>query len=226
MTFTDFFHFDEKKYRQKISRPHYPDHELQQNIYTKRREIAASGWSVGAGLALIPPTLGASALGAGVASRSLVVARDKLKLLEMEWARRGYPPLRTHPIRDGAVPCVFAAAVGGLTLGLDAGLGAVGANAVSHAGYVGAQNLASGFAQGQGLPSGSEAAFGHGFYNGVHQAGAVFQGNGSFGLPPPPMSPVYAVGQMAGVSAAVHAVDYSIQRGADWVQQRAYHYMK
>jgi len=220
MAFTDFFHFDEEEYRQNKSRPHYPDNELHNNIYRKRREIAASGWSVGVGMVLMHP------LGVVVASRTLIVARDKLKLLEMEWARRGYAPLQTHPIRDGAVPCMFAAAVNGLAIGLDLGLGAAGSHVVSHAGHVGAEQLAYGLTQGQGMPSGSEAAFFHGFYNGADQAGAVVQGNGSFGLLPPPMNPAYVVGQAAGVSVAEHAMDYSIQQGANWVQQQAYHDMK
>ncbi|KLO07913.1 hypothetical protein SCHPADRAFT_944877 [Schizopora paradoxa] len=226
MGVTDFLHFDQSKYRQKISRPHYSDQELQENIYTKRREISASGWGIGAGLALIPPTLGASALGAGVASRSLIIARDKLSLLEMEWQRRGYAPLQVHHFRDGALPCVFAAAVGGATLGMDHGLAVAGANAISHAGYVGAQQLANGVIQGQGLPPGSEAAFGSGFVNGAHQVGTAFQGTPNFGLAPPPMNPMYAVGQMAGVSAAEHAAGYAIQQGANWMQNQTYHNMR
>lgn len=38
---------DSNAYRNRISRPYYSDQELQENIYQKRREINAAGWSIG-----------------------------------------------------------------------------------------------------------------------------------------------------------------------------------
>lgn len=96
----DLLHFDENAYAQKISLPYYPDPNLYDNIHRKRRQLAASGFSIGAGVALAHITAGISLASSAYGCRTLDIARQKLEMLEYEWSRRGYSPLRQHIGRD------------------------------------------------------------------------------------------------------------------------------
>lgn len=62
-TGSEYIHgLDAEAYRNKISRPHFSDQELEQKIYEKRSKVNAAGWAIGAGVASIFFTLGVSAL--------------------------------------------------------------------------------------------------------------------------------------------------------------------
>jgi len=112
-------------------------------------------------------------------------------------------------IRDGVVPYMTTAAASLLTLGVDVGLGSMGASAIHHAGAQGANALVIPVVHGQGLPSGSGVGFGHGVVNGADQVATLFQGDLPYSqyASLPSAFPAYQVGEMVGACA--------IQEGAD-----------
>jgi hypothetical protein len=119
MTF-DFFYFDEDNFRQEIQdQEAYPLDVLQSHIYEMRAQISVSafGWITSAWS--IIPTAGLSVVPGAISARFLVVANQKLQILEGELSRRGQasPPGRT---RDMVIPLV----VGSMTMGMGSGLAA------------------------------------------------------------------------------------------------------
>lgn len=114
----DIASFNKQKYRYHVQED-YNDEELRDNIYKKRRQVAASSCSVGTGVALMHVTGGASAVGSLLAGRNVQIARKKLKILEEEWGERGYEKLPKEFVRDTIVPAAISAAVGVVSCGID-----------------------------------------------------------------------------------------------------------
>lgn len=209
-------------YRNRISRPHYSDQELQDNIYQKRREINAAGWSIGAGLALIPFTTGASAIALPIPARVIQIAHKKLVLLEEEWNRRGYQALPTRIFRDGVIPCAIAGTVGAVGMGVDYGFSAAGSAAVNHAAIAGGGHLAANTIQAHAVAPGAGHQFWNGTENGVQQTFG-FLGHPTNGYIAPAMpysAPAYAVGQAVGMNGVHQFVNYTTQRVGDWAQDQ------
>ncbi|KAI5121204.1 hypothetical protein M0805_006005 [Coniferiporia weirii] len=211
MAINDFLYFDTTVYLGRICRPLYSDDELCDNIYRKRREIAAAGWSIGMGLALIPLTGGASIIGSAIVSRTIHIARQKLHLLDNEWARRGYPSPPEHPVRDWLVPVSIAGTAGAVGMGIDSVFSAAGSAAVAQAGASAApytlRHVAS-QATGQ--------HFAHGVYSGIEQSANVMTGNGNLNVPPPYYAGTYDAGQAVGMEAVKGGLKYGVQRGGDY----------
>lgn len=218
MALGDLLHFDEQTYVQKISRPYYPDHVLYDNIHRKRRQTAASGFSIGAGVALAPVTAGMSLASSAYGARTFDIASQKLALLEWEWARRGYAPLPQHHIRDTILPMAVSAVVSSATLGMDFNLGAVGVNAVSQAGVHGMGQILHGathdYAANHIAPQLSHG-FEKGFGEAVHHAasGAPFP---SHAYPPPPYG---TTGEALAVEAAKGVFHYGLHKAAHTGQE-------
>ena len=214
MAIGDLLHFDEASYRDKISRPWYPDHELYDNIHRKRRQTASSGFAIGAGVALAPVTAGASLASSAYGARTLDIAIQKFALLEWEWARRGYAPLQEHFMRDRVLPMAVTGVVSAATLGIDMGFGSAGANAVAQAGVHGMGQVLH--SAGHSYASNAIApqltsGFEKGFEEATHYAvsGAAFPAHGYY--PPPPYS---AVGEAVGVEVFKQGLHYGVHKGA------------
>ena len=234
----EWLHFSENAYRKKIRRPHYTDKELQDNIYQKRREINAAGWTIGANLALIPITAGASALALPVASRSLHIARKKLLMLEDEWRQRGYGTLPSHFFRDGVLPCAVAGTVGAVTMGIDNGFSAAGASAMnhtaiqsvgtsvmSHTAMAGGGHMTGVALQANSLSPGVGHQLWYGVENGVQQGVAVLGHPGSSYITAasPYAAPAYTLGQATGVDTVHQGINYATGKLGDWAQDKIAH---
>ncbi|KAI5121203.1 hypothetical protein M0805_006004 [Coniferiporia weirii] len=211
MAISDFLHFDTSSYLGRICRPFYSDNDLHDNIYRKRREIAAAGWSIGVGFALIPLTGGVSGIGSAVASRTIHIAHQKLHFLENEWARRGYSSPAAHPVRDWLVPVSIAGAAGAVGMGIDSVFSAAGSAAVVHAGA-----SAAPYALHHVASQATGQHFAHGVYSGIEQSANVMTGNGNFNVPPPYYAGTYDAGQAVGMEAVKGGLKYGVQRGGDY----------
>ncbi|KAI0339461.1 hypothetical protein BDW22DRAFT_1431724 [Trametopsis cervina] len=218
MALDDLLYFDEDAYAQKISRPHYPDSTLADNIHRKRRELASSGFSIGAGVALAPLTSGVSLASSAYGCRTLDIAHQKLALLEYEWRRRGYLPLRQHIGRDTILPMTLSGVVSVATLGFDMGLGAAGANAVSQAGVYGLGQVMHDAYHGYAANA-AGSHFVHGFGKGFEEvahhtiSGSNFPANGA------PLPPYTAIGEAVGVEAARGGVHLGMHQAAHTGQE-------
>jgi len=114
MGLEDLLEFDTSSYRKKISnRRTYSLDELRTNIYRKRSQSAGSSFGLGVSIAAAPASGGASLVGAVYSSRKLLVACQKLELLEEEWTDREMEKLN-HRLRDVLMPV----AVGTATMGV------------------------------------------------------------------------------------------------------------
>lgn len=218
MAIKDLLHFDSDAYRAKIQSFNYTNQELANNIYRKRREIASSGWSIGAGIALIPITAGVSAVTSTYATRTLSIARQKLWHLECEWSRRGYPPLSKRTLKDFVVPCTITGAVGAIGIGLDATfaspLAAVGSSAAPHA---------HAFLPPHSLPDYHTVQhFGSGVANGVHQGFDAIVGSPGPQVAAAPYhpDPYFAAGQFAGLEAEKFGVNYGVGQAGVYLEDQ------
>jgi len=126
--------FDDNAYMKKIhGRNNYSDQLLQENIYKKRRMINSSKTSAAAGAACAHISGGMSLLGTAWSVRTLSVEKQKLKLLEEEWERRGSDKLKKRFVKDTLLPVATSAAIGTLTYGADVGVSNLAAqNAMAH----------------------------------------------------------------------------------------------
>ncbi|KAI0825455.1 hypothetical protein BC629DRAFT_1586371 [Irpex lacteus] len=220
MGVNDLLHFDQYAYQRKISRPWYPDPDLYENIYKKRRQTVSSGFSIGAGVALAPVTAGGSLVSSAVGVRTLGIANQKLALLEAEWARRGYRRLPDHFLRDRVLPMAVTGAVSVATMGFDVGLGSAGANMVVQAGGHGVGQVIHGIGHGYAthnfipqFATGTEK----GFEEAAHYAvsGAAFPPHGY------PVPPYRAMGEFVGVEGVKWGVHQGMERAAHTGQEYA-----
>ncbi|KAF8657836.1 hypothetical protein AX16_002152 [Volvariella volvacea WC 439] len=106
----EIFEFDKYAYQDKILR-NYNYYHLAHKIYSKRRAVVGSGVAVGSSIISTSFSGGASLISSAWSLRSLSVERQKLELLEQEWARRGQLPLRERK-RDMIIPIILNTIMG------------------------------------------------------------------------------------------------------------------
>lgn len=121
-SFEEYFHFDEFAYRCKISSSSYPTGTLRDNIYQKRRTIVVAGTTIYGGLMLSAATSGASLFALPLPARKLDVEKQKLRLLEAEWIRRGHNKLPSRTVKDKVIPCLVTGAATAVCYGIDIGI--------------------------------------------------------------------------------------------------------
>lgn len=131
------FGFSSSDYSEKISRREYSYSELATNIYRKRRAIATSKVSTASGVAAAHVTGGMSLVGSAWSGRNISVEKQKLALLEDEWARRGQTRLPKRTVKDMVIPVVIAGAIGVFTFSVDLGI----ANATATAAQAAAMGI-------------------------------------------------------------------------------------
>lgn len=219
----EVFHFDSDAYRERKSGEYMHNPEgLRQDIYRKRREIVSSygGLAVSAGHL--------NAVGGTFCLRRKSVAKQKLAILEQQWAASGYGPLESRT-RDVVIPLVASAATMGFSCGLeshlmDAGAGAVHGMANSATETMGQYMMQGGPMPSQAVDYAAQAGF-QGFAYGVSEAShAIFQGPQTMlNLGYYPTSLPYVAGVGAGVQAVQGAVDqaggYILNRGAEYAAE-------
>lgn len=125
----EILNFDSSEYRKKIRQYDYSYHQLATNIYCKRRAIASSKTSVVGTVLCAGVTGGMSIFGTALAGRNISIEKQKLELLEKEWARRGAPPLPKRHIKDMVIPVVLSSAISMFTFTVDLGIANTAANA-------------------------------------------------------------------------------------------------
>lgn len=131
MTFTEnLTGLDLYKYQAKVS--HYDNKSLENNIYKKRRQCAGGTVGLATGLVTAVHTGGVSLAGALYSSRSISVAKQKLDIMEQEWARRGYNPLDKRK-RDVILPVAIGVTAMGVAHGIASGLESAGSSAIHQA---------------------------------------------------------------------------------------------
>ena len=106
MKIREAVYFSKDSYRDKISQPDYSHAELAKNVYVKRRAIWGSGSSVATNVVMAHVTGGLTIVPVAWAARNISVAKQKLRLLEAEWRRRGQSKLPKRK-RDKIVPIVM-----------------------------------------------------------------------------------------------------------------------
>ncbi|KAF8657838.1 hypothetical protein AX16_002154 [Volvariella volvacea WC 439] len=121
MKFSEILDFDKYDYQEKISAPDYSYYKLAHNIYTKRRAITGSTVATGASVLSLGVTGGASLFGGAFSLRNRSVEKQKLKLLEREWERRGQPHLPER-LRDMIIPIVLTTAAGMFMFSVNLGI--------------------------------------------------------------------------------------------------------
>ncbi|KAJ8503080.1 hypothetical protein ONZ45_g11174 [Pleurotus djamor] len=114
-------HFDSTQYAAKISHPTYSLQQLALNIYRKRRAIATSKVQIIGGVTMSLVTMGLSLFSSAIGLRTLDVEKQKLHLLEREWAVRGQYPLPKRHIQDTIIPVLITTSMGVLGFFLDFG---------------------------------------------------------------------------------------------------------
>ncbi|KAJ8489886.1 hypothetical protein ONZ45_g13401 [Pleurotus djamor] len=114
-------HFDSTQYAAKISHPTYSLQQLALNIYRKRRAIATSKVQIIGGVTMFLVTMGLSLFSSAIGLRTLDVEKQKLHLLEREWAVRGQYPLPKRHIQDTIIPVLITTSLGVLGFFLDFG---------------------------------------------------------------------------------------------------------
>lgn len=222
-TGSEYIHgLDAEAYRNKISRPHFSDQELEQKIYEKRSKVNAAGWAIGAGVASIFFTLGVSALTLPLPLVASQIDQEKLALLEWEWSRRGYPTLATRVFQDGVIPCTIAGTVGAIGMGVGHGFLAAGSSCVNHAATAAGGHLAANTMQAHSVAPGTGNQFWSGAENGVQQTFGLMghPTNGYITHASPYDSPAYVVGQAGGMDAVHQFIDYTTHKVGDWVQDQ------
>ncbi|KAF7976008.1 hypothetical protein HWV62_8012 [Athelia sp. TMB] len=119
--------FNSADYARHIREEDYTVGQLANNIYTKRRAIAASTTTAATSVAAAHVSGGMSLFGAVWSGRNISVERQKLAALEQFWASCGQQPLAHRPFKDTVIPVVVATAIGAFAFDLDLALADGGA---------------------------------------------------------------------------------------------------
>lgn len=125
----EIIRFNSHEYMMKICKYEYSYYQLATNIYCKRRAIACSRTSVVGTILCASVTGGMSLVGTAIAGRNIIIEKQKLQLLEKEWARRGVPPLPRRHFKDTVIPVVLSSALCMFTFTVDLGIANTAANA-------------------------------------------------------------------------------------------------
>ncbi|KAF7976116.1 hypothetical protein HWV62_7553 [Athelia sp. TMB] len=137
MHIKEAFNFNSAEYARHIREEEYTVGRLANNIYTKRRAIAASKTSALASVAAAHVSGGTSLLSAAWSSRNISVERQKLDALEQYWESSGQPRLPQRHFKDTIIPVVVATAIGVFAFDLDLAIADGGAaTSMQMAGYM------------------------------------------------------------------------------------------
>lgn len=131
MGFNDLLYFNDDEYKIKITS--YSDQDLHDDILKKRRQTSASGASIGVGIAFAHITGGISLASSAYSVRTVDIAYQKLAILEVEWEARGYERVHENVWRDKVLPIAVTGTTGAAVMGIEMGVSAAGAHAVTQA---------------------------------------------------------------------------------------------
>ena len=225
MGYSDTFGFDEAAYAKQITNEKdYPTYALKQNEIVKHRQHVSAGASTGAGIGLIPFTMGLSLLGSAYGARRLYIANKKLELIQAELTRREVA-LHTPTKRDFFIPFGVSMA----TLGLGAGADAVAAHATSQ---LATHAIADHGSRAVADVLQSPASVCHGVADGVslqlHEIGQVFAGGLDHAMATTNLASSYIVagapyvlpGELVGMAAGMSAASVAETKFAKWASGR------
>jgi hypothetical protein len=125
MKLLETLHFSENNYQQTISRKYFSYTTLAKEIYRKRANETTAKTRLAMSIATVHLTGGLSFLSAAANCRNMSVEARKLKVLEVEWARRGQCRLPERSIRDQIILISIAIGTSAITIGIDIGLSGI-----------------------------------------------------------------------------------------------------
>ncbi|TFK66416.1 hypothetical protein BDN72DRAFT_844424 [Pluteus cervinus] len=193
------FNFDATAYAAKISKRDYTYYRLADNIYRKRRKLATIAPSA---LSTVTIALAAhhpmSLVGLIVCIREEQVQEKKLYLLELEWRRRGQPPLPQRHVQDTLIPVILSFATGALSFVINVDLAAPISHLMQH--IPGFNDVFGGYSIGAAYTSAGQQGLDSAVSSAINYAqNAAAQASSQYKIldqppnynPPPPRGPGY-----------------------------------